>query len=111
MKSCDPLFKPYLASSRKYLSEKLADAGMSDKFIKGNLLRIGSASAYANSSAAGMDTAEFMGIWTSGGQMELHPCVRQRIEKSVSCDSKRDGREAGGTSQTSELLCAGQQAR
>lgn len=73
----DPLFLDYktgkevtLATSRKKLAEKVKEAGLSEKFMKGHSLLIGAASAYANSSAAGPATASFMGFWTSGARWD-----------------------------------------
>lgn len=85
----DPLFFDYktgkevtLATSRKKLAEKFKEAGLSEKFIKGHSLRIGGASAYANSSAAGAATAGFMGFWTSGARWDYMHADEDTLEKA-----------------------------
>lgn len=70
------------AASRKKLAEKVEEAGLSGKFIKGHSLRIGGASAYDNSSTAGAATAGFMGFWTSGARWDYMHAYEDTLEKA-----------------------------
>lgn len=58
-----------IVTSPVKLAEKMAEAGLSGKVIKGHMLQIGGVSVYANSGAPRPVTAGFMGFWTSASRL------------------------------------------
>lgn len=64
------------------LKREIDHARLSNKVIKGHSLRIGGATAYANSAEGGALTAGFMGLWASGSRWTCIQAYERPLERA-----------------------------
>lgn len=67
-------------ASRNMLSTKVREAGLTPDHMKGHSLRIGGATAYANSPSGGSVTSGFLGLWASGARWSYMHAYRRPLE-------------------------------
>lgn len=82
-----------ITHSSRELTKRVEQAVLYKVIIKGYSLMIGGATSYANSTAAGTDTVEFIGFWASGALSDYMLVYKGTLEKAVVAVGMKEGRK------------------